>query len=89
MRKDVIGMEPPVSNEYRNCSTAGDMPVDQFISCSKLIPFTYGLYDCIGINLIEQIIQRNEVHLVKAFLRAAAGFIIAFGVLWISCKGKA
>ena len=87
--KDIVRMEPPVGNEYRDSPGAGNVPVDQLIECGKLIPFAHGHYDCVGIGLIQQVIQRNEVHLVIAFLGAPTGGVIAFGILRIPCKGKA
>ena len=29
--KDIVRMEPPVGNEYRDCPTAGGMPVNQLV----------------------------------------------------------
>ena len=89
MGKDIVGMEPPVGKEHRERSAAGDMPVSQLATCGKLISFPHGLDDCVGIDLIQQVIQRDEVHLVIAFLRASAGVVIAFCVLWVPCKGEA
>ena len=89
MCKDIIGMEASVSDEYGDRPPAGDVSVDEFIECSKFISFAYGLDDSIGINLIQEIIQRDKVHLVITFFRTPAGVIIAFGVLGISGKGKA
>lgn len=42
-----------------------------------------------GKVLVQQVIQRDEVHLVIAFLGAPAGVAIAFGILRVPCKGKA